>query len=390
MKYSPVIVVIAFNRPRSLKRILFSLQHARNLSNVKLIISIDNKEPDNYVVRDIASEFKWPFGEKEVIYQEKRLGLKKHVLRCGDLVHEYGSVIILEDDLFVSPCFYDYAIQMLDYYDADDQIGGISLYNPQHEEIRQIPFSPVHDDSDVYFYQFPSSLGQCWTKKHWQSFRKWYDSNPDISKINIHSFISSWPETSWKKYYCAYLSDKSKYFVYPRISLTTNFNDPGTHLDQLSNHDGQTPLKLFNEKLRLKSLKDSMILYDSYSEILPETIKVFCPSLRDYNFEMDLYGLKELDKVKTPYLLTSKSCNNYIFGFARALKPHDMNIILNLEGKDFVLCEKKDIKPRKPNSKDRMLEFCYYHTSYIEGYKFLFFKYLASHKFFKPLFKSWI
>jgi hypothetical protein len=387
MKHSPAIVVIAFNRPRSLERLLFSLRNVKNIQNAKLVISIDNKEPENYVVRDLAEAFDWPYGEKTVIYQEKRLGLKKHVLKCGDLVNEYGSVILLEDDLFVSPYFYEYAVQALEFYDDDDQIGGISLYNPQHEEIRQIPFNTIYDDSDVYFYQFPSSLGQCWTKKQWQSFRNWYEPGPDISSINIHSFISSWPETSWKKYYCAYLIEKNKYFVYPRISLTTNFNDPGTHLNQLSNHDGQTPLKIFSSNFRLKKYEDSLAVYDSYSELQPKTVKVFCPSLRNFSFEMDLYGLKELERIDTPYILTSKPCRKPMFGFARALKPHELNILLNLEGKDFVFCETKDIMPRKVNTRERMSEFGYYHTSYIEGYKFLLLKYLTNFKLFKFLFR---
>ncbi|MBN1143204.1 MAG: hypothetical protein JXA72_02230, partial [Bacteroidales bacterium] len=91
MKYNPVIVVVAFNRPRSLERLLFSLKNAKNIAHAKLIISIDNKEPENFPVRDLATNFEWPFGEKQVIYQEKRLGLKQHVLKCGDLANEYGS-----------------------------------------------------------------------------------------------------------------------------------------------------------------------------------------------------------------------------------------------------------------------------------------------------------
>ncbi|MCK4747327.1 MAG: glycosyltransferase, partial [Bacteroidales bacterium] len=125
--FKPVVVVVAYNRPRSLERILHSLKRIRNATDVKLVISIDNQAPDNYPVRDIATEFNWPHGEKEVIYQEARLGLRNHILQCAGLSQQYGSVIILEDDLYVSPYFYDYAVQALTYYTDDQEIAGISL-----------------------------------------------------------------------------------------------------------------------------------------------------------------------------------------------------------------------------------------------------------------------
>jgi hypothetical protein len=158
--YNPVIVVVAYNRPVSLKRLLSSLEKSRSIENAKLIISIDNQEPRNFNVKEIAEEFHWPFGEKEVIYQKQRLGLRKHILQCGDLAKKYGSVIILEDDLFVSPVFYEYTIDALKYYDNDENIAGISLYNPPIHDLCSNPFRPIQNESDVYFMQFPSSLGQ--------------------------------------------------------------------------------------------------------------------------------------------------------------------------------------------------------------------------------------
>src|SRR4030043_1928352 len=127
MKYSPAIVVVAYNRPRSLERLLSSLRNAKKISNAELIISIDNKEPENIIIKNIADAFEWPYGDKKVIYQEKRLGLKQHVLQCGDLSQKYGSIIMLEDDLMVSPYFYDFAKKALEFYDGDDKIGGVSL-----------------------------------------------------------------------------------------------------------------------------------------------------------------------------------------------------------------------------------------------------------------------
>ncbi len=112
---------------------------------------------------------------------------------------KYGSVIILEDDLFVSPYFYDYAIQALEYYESDENIGGISLYNHVDEDMTEFPFVPIQDDSDVYFIQFPSSWGQAWSSKQWKAFREWYAQQPDISKIRISPQALSWSEKFMEK-----------------------------------------------------------------------------------------------------------------------------------------------------------------------------------------------
>ena len=99
------IVVVAYNRPDSLNRLLDSLTKVNYEGhNVPLIISIDYSGKDDVYLA--AEAFEWKFGEKKIIRHPENLGLKKHVLSCGDLVKDYDAVIILEDDLLVSPGMY--------------------------------------------------------------------------------------------------------------------------------------------------------------------------------------------------------------------------------------------------------------------------------------------
>ena len=108
------IVVVAYNRIESLKRILGSLLQAEHPDQgTELIISIDRG--DNADVLDYANAFSWPFGEKQVIYQEENLGLKRHILKCGGLTRAHDGIILLEDDLYVSPDFYRYALECYDF-----------------------------------------------------------------------------------------------------------------------------------------------------------------------------------------------------------------------------------------------------------------------------------
>jgi hypothetical protein len=381
MKYSPAIVVVAYNRPHSLKRLLSSLANARKADGARLIISIDNNGSENQQVVDLAQNFDWPFGEKEVIHQPVKLGLRKHILQCGDLSKKYGSVIILEDDLFVSPFFYDYAIQALAYYEKDENIGGISLYNHVDEDMTELPFMPIQDDSDVYFIQFPSSWGQAWSESQWGKFRIWYDKQPDISKIRISPQVLSWRESSWKKYFNAYLVDSHRYFVFPRVSLTTNFNDKGTHKVLDVNHNGQSTLRITDTHYRFKYCSDSLCRYDAHFELNEKTVHHFRPDLEKYSFELDLYGIKRLDQISVPYIITIRPSRSFISGFQRALKPHEMNVILNLPGEEIRLCRIEDVIAGKTSYRRKFADFKYYYDNYLSGFRLSVYERMMKSKF---------
>jgi len=42
--------------------------------------------------------------------------------------------------------------------------------------------------------------------------------------------VNAWPPSSWLKSFSKYLAAENKYFVYPRISLTSNYGDTGIHI----------------------------------------------------------------------------------------------------------------------------------------------------------------
>ena len=86
----PAIVVVSYNRPNSLRRLLNSVKSAVYHSNdIRLIISVDYQDSHNHnEVVQLANEFDWVYGEKKIIEHKENLGLKAHVLSCGDLVNK--------------------------------------------------------------------------------------------------------------------------------------------------------------------------------------------------------------------------------------------------------------------------------------------------------------
>src|SRR5690554_5034928 len=146
---TPVLIVVAYNREHALQRLLDSLQAAdyQGRQNINLIISIDYSGDNN--VQRCAEQFNWKHGDKRLIVYRERQGLRQHILNCGDLTTVYKSAIILEDDLFVSPHFYEYSVQAAKFYNSDARIAGISLYTMRRNETASRPFESVADGSDA-------------------------------------------------------------------------------------------------------------------------------------------------------------------------------------------------------------------------------------------------
>nr|WP_299381556.1 hypothetical protein [Allomuricauda sp.] len=342
------IVVVAFNRPRSLERLLKSISEAHYPHNaIDLIISIDRGK-DNQEVLDLANAFEWNFGAKKVVYQETNLGLRKHILKCGGLSLEYGAVIVLEDDLFVSPNFYSFAEQALRFSSSESSIGGVSLYNHQLNVHSRDNFSPLEDGYDNWYFQFASSWGQAWTKQQWEGFMEWYDQNPDIDdNPEVPAYVRSWSPKSWLKYNITYLVEKNKYFLYPKASLTTNFSDAGTHVGNDSTIY-QVPLDNGKPReYRFSKIGETRAVYDAFYEnrTLHTVLK-----LNSEELSTDLYGYKSQHKKR--FLLSSKILDYRIIRtFGKSLKPHEDNVLRSIDGTEIFLydTEESESNPHRIN-----------------------------------------
>ncbi|SNY99632.1 glycosyltransferase [Flagellimonas pacifica] len=328
------IVVVAYNRPRSLARLLNSLSRAKYPEqDVDLIISIDRGD-NNRNVLEMANEFNWEHGVKKVEYQETNLGLRNHILKCGSVSIEYGAVIILEDDLFVSPNFYVFAEQALRFSTKEPSIGGISLYNHQLNVHTRDNFLATQDGYDNWYFQFASSWGQAWTKEQWIGFMKWYEHDPDIDSCqNVPSYVRSWSSKSWLKYNIAYLIEHNRYFLYPKIALTTNFSDAGTHVGNDSTIY-QVPLDYGVEReYNFSQIYEAQALYDAFyeNERLHNALNINQDELCT-----DLYGYKS--SVEKRFVLTTKILDFQIIrSFGKSLKPHEDNVIQKVEGTEIFL-----------------------------------------------------
>jgi glycosyltransferase involved in cell wall biosynthesis len=330
------IVTIGYNRVNSLKRLINSLLNAEYLNDkVDLIISIDNSGTN--AVEEYAKKVSWPFGNKTIKTYPERMGLRKHVLACGDYVYGYDAIAVLEDDIFVAPTFYSFMKQAVEFYKEDENIAGISLYSHLWSENNRRPFVPEKKKYDNYFLQYAQSWGQVWMPRQWQAFRDWYMKNDGEIKPdeNTPEAIVNWPKTSWLKYHIKYCIEKNKYFVYPYMSYTTNFVEIGEHC-RTSNTVYQVPMvyDAAGDYRFARFGAEDVAYYDAFFERI---ISADVFNDIDGEVEVDLYGNKPI-KASAKYLLTSKRLTKLALRkYGLQLRPHEMNVFQNIPGNDLFL-----------------------------------------------------
>lgn len=329
------IVVVAYNRINSIKRVLKSLERAVYDEPIDLIISIDKS--DNIEVPAFADNFEWKYGKKIVRKISERMGLRNHILSCGDFLDSYDAIVMLEDDIIVSPDFYFFTKEAVRFYGDDENIAGISLYTHIWNSHAHFPFEPIRTEYDTFFMQYAQSWGQVWMRNQWKAFKEWYNGNQDIFEKKEQGLIplnvKQWPETSWLKYHIKYCIDKNKYFVYPYISFTTDFTDVGVHNPE-TNTRFQVPLQFgIKKKFNFCPFGEKALKYD----IFYENQTMFRNMFEDC--DIDLYGIKQnTGMLKKRFLLTTREQNYKIVkSYALQLRPIELNVLWDVAGNDIFL-----------------------------------------------------
>ena len=348
------IVTIGYNRVDSMHRLLTRLNDCTYPSDeIPLVISLDNCGKTD--VLDFATQFHWKHGEKRVIWQPERLGLRQHVLKCGTYMTEYDwdAQIVLEDDVYPSAAFYMYSLQAVEKYQNNDRIAGIALFGlPMNQTVRY-PFVPVLSKYDAYFVQLAQSCGQVWMRKQWADFMEWYEQHkhPFAPGDGVPFNVRRWPESSWLKYHISYCVETDKWFSYPYQALTSNFSDIGSNTNVKTNvlqtHLQNEP----REHYSFPELEDNAVFYDAWCENVGLAQKY---GVKRHEICIDLYGAKKNDQ-KRPYWLTTLSAPYKVLdSYGLALMPMDMNVLADLPGNQIFLYD-TSVPDTAPTVEDRDL-----------------------------------
>lgn len=335
--YKYGIVVIGYKNEDGIKRVFQALSMADyGNENVKLIISVDYSGNDK--VLRLANEYQWRFGEKYINTFNERLGLREHVLHCGDYLNTYDldALAVFEDDTMPSHNFFQFAKAATEKYIENKNIAGVSLYSHSLNYNTGQKFIPMTNGADNYFMQCAQSWGQVWFRREWNEFRDWYKEQHNLlSDYLIPQHVSGWPETSWLKYHIKYCVVNNKYFVYPYISFSTCFADVGEHV-RVQTDEYQVPIPGMCVQARdfnLIDFDENALKYDVFFE--NQSLDQYCNICKE-ELLVNLYG----DYVATDkrYVLTKRKLPyRKINSWGNKLVPHEMNVIYKLQGDEITL-----------------------------------------------------
>ena len=374
MKKDIAIIAVAYNRVDSLSRLLNSLEAAFYADEKPtLIISIDKSETD--VVEKFADEYRWTFGEKIVYKHEKNLGLRKHMMSLGSWFDRFDTLVVLEDDIVVSPCFYSYVVQTSLRYKNNPEIAGVSLYGFEVNYQTGTPFQPVKDEHDTYFMNCAMSWGEIWLKDSWRRFYQWYLEHQEFKKEkHLPDTICRWGNKSWLKYHTRYCIEENKYFVFPYVSLSTNYADAGEHNNVGAKTAFQTNLQIGEKRtFNLPELTKNSILYDGFFENKSLYGSLGLP---EHDCCLDLYGTQRNRLKKKYWLTTEKQKLPIEKSYAIRFRPLEENVFKDVKGNEIFLYNCSGLIPKSHTVTKPLLYLYHIDDAFLFVRKYGFFRFL--------------
>ena len=165
------IALFVYNRPEHTRKTLESLKANSDFSKTSLYVFCDGaKTKKDISLVQATRKLIQSYGLDNItiIEREENLGLANSIITgVTELCNKYGRLIVVEDDLCVSPYFLNYMNTALDIYEKYDEVMHISAY-----------MFPVRGElPNTFFYRATS----CWGWGTWKS--AWDKFEPDVHKL---------------------------------------------------------------------------------------------------------------------------------------------------------------------------------------------------------------
>jgi hypothetical protein len=266
LNYPLIICVIAYNRPNKLKNLLDQLSKISHINENNILIYISVDGPKNFNIKNIIDNYINVFINLKIVYHEKNIGLKNHIILAGNQCAEFGDFIMLEDDILISNYIIEYSLETLKIYQNSQKIRQISLYSIDWNEFNNSPFFPISGGDPVYLAKTASSWGQIWTSLWWKEFSIWFqiNKNNSFADLDLPNKVKLWSDSSWKKYFNYFLVANDYYVIYPRDSYTKHDGNYGTHMKGRVSSGYLSITNVFSKHALFPDFNSFIHYYDQY------------------------------------------------------------------------------------------------------------------------------
>jgi hypothetical protein len=300
------IKLLTYNRFESVKRCLESLRNANyEGDSVELTIYIDHFAPKptmsqeehnkllktNRQILDLATNFNWPFGKKYIHYRQANAHLQFQWIESFYPLDNDTYAFIVEDDITVSPFYYQYLKKMLFKYrysgNVDPHIYGISF---QKQKLvpgfdSGVRMANVFNGNQPFLYHLVGTWGQIVFPEHWREFRQYYDERryrEDAKPFLKGMITNQWYEISgekiWTPWIIRWAMARNYYNLYANFgmrALSVSHRDGGVNYNKTMGPDSllitASNDPTFPAKMRSTDLTPSEKLarYDYCFKIVP-------------------------------------------------------------------------------------------------------------------------
>lgn len=138
MSSSTTIVLLGYNRPRHMKKLLSTLEENREFRALPVMAFIDGpkNEDDKVLIREVAEVVLSVRPDARLTRRTNNFGVAKSVSTAvSDALTQFEQVIVIEDDLELSPQFLRYMLDGLELYRAERRVASIHGYTIPMSEL---------------------------------------------------------------------------------------------------------------------------------------------------------------------------------------------------------------------------------------------------------------
>jgi len=277
--FSPVIL-FAFNRPSHTLKALLALAADDLALETNLYVYIDG--PRNLEDKGLVDQVSLivasisGFKRVEVIHRPINYGLAKNIIEgVSEVVSKHGKVIVLEDDILVSPAFLSFMNKGLSYFESEKRVWHISGY-----------VEPIITErsADTFLWR----AMDCWGWATWEDRWKFYEkdaaklvsqfSADEILRFNMEGGYDFWSQVlanlsgeinSWAVFWYATIFKNKGLCLSPYMAYTQNigFDGSGVHCGNIEASHSIRNLNLlrrFNPPQRLEEDDEGVSLMHDY------------------------------------------------------------------------------------------------------------------------------
>ena len=223
------IIVLTYNKPESLSRLLSSLLKIGNRGNtnaIDMVISVDRGHMGYFDLPTliVANAFEWEFGRKKVVLKERHAGqLYQWLEAYGYTGNGSSFVLILEDSVVLSPDWFDYVMSVLRHNKVKQLYSRIAGWTLEAPILRQSPSGSVaslyrlaSQKSSVFVSELKRVRSFIIIPRVWRAFLKWYEEESGnvpvgvldklfVSRMENRGIYTEWSREIWISWFSYFL-----------------------------------------------------------------------------------------------------------------------------------------------------------------------------------------